>query len=108
MFVQCPSCGTAGNGDNFRLLGNHKILCGTCKSVLDIGYICPECGEFMSNILPVDQSQSLVQKIRILVKKGYWPTLKPERECGLCRFKASPDDFKPVVRTRERYSVMVF
>jgi hypothetical protein len=106
MLIQCPLCGILASKENFRLLGNHKVICGSCKTIMDIGFLCPECGQIMYCGDPIYENLSVRLLIRSYLVNKRFPVMKGEKSCELCGHKAIANDFKIAIGIRTKFTII--
>lgn len=106
MLIQCPVCGNLENKESFRLLGNHKVICGACKSIMDIGYLCPECGQIMYCGDPSYQDLPVRLLIKSYLVNKRFPAMVGEKTCELCGHKSIASDFKIAIGIRTKFTII--
>jgi hypothetical protein len=98
MYLQCPVCCYSGSEDEIRFIGDHKVICGHCRSILEISFICPECGQVIRNWKGTIEQLSLREKLFYFFRNGFWPNWTESRTCRICHYKGHPGEFEPILR----------
>jgi len=96
--IHCPACGMVASGDEFLQIGDHKLICPICLSILEDGFICPECGRFNINCTdPFIDNHHLMAMARPILK-----ILRIRKKrygiCGICKKISACGDFKKELR----------